>query len=379
MEICERKNCTGCHACYNICPKHCIVMEEDQEGFVYPKIVAEDCIQCGRCKTVCPANDEPSFKPAQQTYAAWSKDTQEHATSTSGGIASAFSRMVIEQGGVVFGAAYNQDLSVQHIMATDNEGVDRLKGSKYIQSTIGNTYRQVKKELSAGKEVLFIGTPCQIGGLRNYIGDKNEKLTMIDLVCHGTPSSKILNQYLSALEKKHHFKTDEISFRNDKGFYFTCIENGDVRYAKKSIRDPFYIGFLRGLYYRPSCNQCMYAQPQRCADITIGDFWGLGQEEPFPYSMKNGISLCMVNTEQGEAFVKRTEDTVYMVKRKTQEAVAGNKQLRFPSPKHKRRETFFRLMNTKGINSALSRVLRKEKLGYLAMDTINQLKTVTKK
>lgn len=374
MEICKKEQCTGCCACYNICPKNCIAMCEDAEGFRYPVVDEKLCIHCDLCKKSCPANLLPNFKNPKATYAAWSKDVQEQKTSTSGGVASTFARIVVDRGGVVFGAAYGSDLSVQHTGVCDHAGVDRLKGSKYIQSNIGNTLKEVKKQLAAGKEVLFIGTPCQVGGLNNYIGKSAEGLTTVDLVCHGTPSHKVLKLYISALENKYGFTADAIGFRNAKGYYLELFEKGKPVYSKQSLYDLYYIGFLRGLFPRPSCNSCTYAQEKRCSDITIGDFWGLGKTEPFAYDTSNGISLCMANTEKGADFLEKTHSVLNLEQRETAEAVAGNKQLRAPTPKHKERERFFKLMRRKGVKPALAKVLWKEKLGYRAVDLLNKIR-----
>lgn len=365
MEICERKLCTGCHACYTKCPKNCIEMKENEEGFLYPSINEEECIGCNLCKKSCPVNQSPDFKQNLVTYAAWCKDSNEQKTSSSGGIASAFARKVIQDGGCVFGAAFELDLVLKHIKVETEEGVERLKGSKYIQSIVGDSYREVLKEVRTGRKVLFISTPCQVAGLLKCLDKTYENLITVDIVCHGTPSRKIFKEHISYLEQKNKVNIDSVKFRGESGFLLECSCKGEKIYSKSSLEDPFFNGFLRGLFYREACYECNYARPERISDVTIGDFWELGKEIPFEHDSKDGISCCLVNSEKGKQFIEENQKNCNFVERPFDEAVNGNRQLRFPSHRHKGREKFFRAIKAgRSFRYAVWSSMPKEVIGY---------------
>lgn len=375
MEICKKESCTGCHACYTICPKNCIKMVENEEGFLYPLVDKNLCIECGLCKKTCPVNKPVGFNKNRVTFAAWSLDDAEHRTSSSGGIASAFSREVIKEGGCVFGAAFEENLKLQCTKVEDKAGIERLKGSKYIQSVVGDSFKNLIEELEAGREVLFISTPCQVAGLKKVLKKSYENLITVDLICHGTPSKKVLDKYLEDQKKKFNKSIDRITFRGEEGFLINLYSNKEKVYSQISVKDLYYVGFLRGLYYRKSCYECTYAKSERISDITIGDFWGLGKEESFEYDVKNGVSCCLVNTEKGERFIKRNASACHFVERDFQEAVQGNKQLRFPSKMHKNRDKFFLHLNKgKSFKSAVWHTVGKEIVAYRILDIIHNLK-----
>ena len=348
-------------------------MKEDSEGFLYPEIDKDKCVECGLCKKVCTANNDVTHRETIITYAAKSADKNEHITSTSGGVASAFSRYVVENGGCVFGARFNEDLSVSHSKATDIDAVLAFKGSKYIQSVIGDTLTEVKSELENGRKVLFIGTPCQIAGLESVAKTfKNyDNLLTADIVCHGTPSYKMLRTHIEEIESKFGRKANKVAFREGEGYKFVLSDDDGAFYKGGNHQDEFFLGFFRNLFMRPSCYTCRYACPKRVSDITIGDFWGLGKEEPFNDSKENGISVCMVNTQKGKAFLDNCKDMLVLTERKTSEAVNGNKQLRFPSKRHEKRDKFFISLDKKGFNKSVNRILLKERIAYKLLDIKN--------
>lgn len=331
--ICDLKKCTGCYACFNICPKNCIKMIEDDFGFLYPKIDYQKCIKCNLCRHICPSLNHVELKMPLTSYASWALDKYEHKSSTSGGVASVLSRYIIRNGGVVFGAAVDNDLNISHIRIDKEADLARLKGSKYVQSMIKDTYNQCLKDLKDKKLVLFTGTPCQIAGLKKFLRREYENLYTIDIICHGVPSKKYLNDYISS--KCKNIPYDNISFRDECGFNFRLINNEEVVFLEPMNDSLYYIGFMQSLFYRESCYTCDYAQHKRCSDITIGDFWGLGSKVKFEHSKKNGISVILPITEKGMNILNKCKENLFMEERKINEAVEGNTQLRVPSMKFK--------------------------------------------
>lgn len=377
--ICEREKCTGCYACYNICPKQCIEMREDELGHIYPSINSVECINCELCKKVCPANEDVEFKFPIEAYAAWSNDEVDRKSSTSGGVASVFSSYVINNQGVVFGVKFNDNLKAQHCVAQNIEQVKAFKGSKYVHSMIGDTYKQAKSFLDNNKKVLFIGTPCQIAGLLNFLGKPYENLITVDLVCHGVPPNKLLTEHIKEIEQKFNKKSTNISFRNrnnESGFCFTLYNNDDIFYKKGLNNDLYYLGFLKGLFFRNSCYSCKYATNQRVSDVTIGDFWGLGKKIPFDYYIQGGVSLILTNTDKGKAFLEECKDQLLLVKRPLEEAFAGNSQLNYPSRGHKNRDDFICLYKDKGLNYAAKKCLFKDILKYKLLSILQKNKFV---
>lgn len=328
-KICDLERCTGCSACMNACPSHSIQMVEGKIGHIYPQIL-ESCIECGRCIKLCPVNKEVEFRTPQKTFAAWAKDKHEHATSTSGGMAAVLTNSYLENGGIVYGCASLPKGKVMHIRIADKNDAHKLKGSKYVHSHIGNAFVQVKNDLKEGKNVLFIGLPCQVAGLRNFIGKNSEGLCTVDLVCHGVPSQRVLFDYLEELGIRRE-SIDKLGFREQSGFCLSVESNGKNIYHKPHIKDLYYLAFLDNLCFRDSCFSCRYASDKRCSDLTIGDFWGLGKKKSFPYEPEGNVSLVLVNSSVGEDVLSAVADHVELVERELSEAVEGNHNLRKPS------------------------------------------------
>lgn len=353
MVICEKEKCAACYACVNRCPKEAIYMEKDEIGNLYTKVNEELCINCGICKKVCPVNNELNLTEPKHVYAAWAADIIDRNSSTSGGAATVFSKVVIEDHGVVFGAALDNEMNVRHIEVSNIEETVRLKGSKYVQSEIRDIYKKVKVRLMENKQVVFIGTPCQVSGLNSFLG-KNEykNLITVDLVCHGTPSGQLLKDYL---KEKGIKKYDFISFRDKEGFNLKLRLNDREVLNEPMEKCAYYRGFMKALFYRENCYSCPYAGSKRCSDITIGDFWGLGKEEKFDKSVEDGVSLILINTKKGEDFFNKCSKEFYYEERSLHEAVEGNSQLRSPSLKHKNYDLFKKLYISKGIEFAVKR------------------------
>lgn len=374
MEICQPSLCTGCTACYSKCPKNSITMTEDGEGFLRPVIDEATCISCGVCQKVCPANNNLKLNTPFKVYAGWDNDSDSKSKSSSGGIGTLLAQKFINHGGVVCGAVFSNGTHVCHRIITSIEDIDKLRGSKYIQSSLVNCYTQIKNILDSKKPVLFIGTPCQVSGLKSFVGSNQSFLYTVDLICHGTPSHKVLQSYIADINKSFGCTIDSCTFRDDTGYNLCFKEKSKTIYSKEFTADLFGIGFLRGLFNRPVCYHCKYAQRDRCGDITIGDFWGIGSDFIEKYHPKNGLSVIMQNTEKSAYLIDFIKDNAFLCPREIDEAVNGNKQLRFPSHKHKNRTKFFATLPQKGFSKTSKICLTKELLGYKAIKLINKVK-----
>lgn len=376
-QVCDKQNCTGCFACANACPKDAIKMVVgDDLGHVYPIIDQTLCVDCGICQNTCPANKDVILNKPKTVYAGYSFNEEEYKTSTSGGFASYFSRRVIDANGVVYGcSSVLQDGAVVHKRCTQKEDLEDLKGSKYVQSFIQNSFSLCKKDLIDGKQVLFIATPCQISGLKNYLVKDYSNLITIDLVCHGVPSQQILFEHLKDLKVSNAVR---IGFREDCKMQLK-VQTADGECVKSpQYKDNYYIAFLSNIMFRESCLQCKYATQNRVADITLGDFWGLGKKTPFNHQTPYGVSLCMVNTDKGEAFFNSIKDGMFLEERTLDEAVAGNLNLRKPSARNPKRESFIKTYTKKGFKKAVKSSLKKEIFKSKLIHFINSNKLLKK-
>ena len=340
-----KKACCGCGACAQKCPKKAITMTEDKNGFLYPKIDKEKCINCGLCLRVCPSkkNNDISINKIK-AYAAKNKNTTDLKKSSSGGIFSAIAKYILNQNGVVYGAAYSNDLSVKHIRIEKESELFKLQGSKYVQSNTTEIYEKVKKDLEQQKEVLFSGTPCQIKGLTNYLIKKYDNLTTCDLVCHGVPSQKLFKKYINYLEKKHKKRIISYDFRNKekKGWGLTSkivFEDKSEKYINSDF-DRYYSNFLNCNTYRESCYNCKFANLNRPSDITLADYWGVLSIHNDFYN-KNGVSLILVNTTKGEKIMNDISQNVEIIETDINYAITKNKNLIMPSKKPTARKKIY--------------------------------------
>ncbi len=324
--ICPSNLCTGCGGCVAICPKKCVTLRPNLQGHLLPQIDEKICVNCNLCRKICPVNTPVPLNDPTACYAAWAKDETDRTTSSSGGASSVFATHFIEKGGVVYGAAL-EDNKIQHIRVATKSELSRLKGSKYVYSYAAAAYPQIKQDLKDSKQVLFIGTPCQNAAVYNIMGN-NPNLTLVNLICHGVPSMQMLQDHLKS---KNITQIKRIQFRHNNNMYkFSC---NDYNAFDKLFPDVYMTLFLNGITYRSSCYQCSYAQTKRIGDITIGDFWGLGRESSFEGGdLTKGSSCIIVNTGKGKALLYACTDKLKLFKRKYEEALAGNGQLRAPCP-----------------------------------------------
>lgn len=298
----DKKECYGCTACMAVCPKQCISMKEDAEGFLYPQINASLCIDCQLCNQVCPTRNKKNGSKPIATYAVKNKDSVTHLASSSGGIFTSLAQYVLQQGGVIYGAAYDNQGEVRHISVETNENLARLRGSKYVQSQIGNCYLEVKKQLKEGRQVLFSGTPCQVAGLRNFLRKDYCNLLTVDLVCNSVPSPRIWRDYLKYINPKGlplgfiNMRDKKTSWRKSR--IIVKADNGNVLLDERGSYNLYIRGFKSRNYTRPSCFACKAKNGQSGSDLTLGDFWGIKHVLPQAIDSK-GVGLLLIRTERG--------------------------------------------------------------------------------
>lgn len=340
MNICDKSLCTSCGMCVDICTKGAIKLVTNKYGFDYPEVDNDLCINCGLCQKKCHINNDVKKNIPQKAFAVWCSDANDRKTSTSGGAASIFYQKVIADNGVCFGAAYDENLNVV-IKGYDDQNVLEFKNSKYVHSNMKNAYKEIFKFLKSGRKVIFIGLPCQIASVKSYLGKDCDNLLLVDIICHGTPPQKYLSEHISYLENKKKKKANGLKFRSDNEFYFALISADGSCFANfhKDI-DSYLLTFFEALTYYDSCYNCKYACNERVSDITIGDFWGLGEEEPFNHPYSGAISVVLTNTEKGKDFFESVKDKCFYEERTVKEAFSGNAQLNSPSNLNKNRDVF---------------------------------------
>lgn len=348
----SEETCTGCGACYNICPVDAIDMKENKEGFLFPHINEKKCVSCGKCEKVCPVmhpsyenNAEPQFWAAQAV-------DKMRMDSSSGAVFPLLSEEIIGENGVVCGAAFTEDYrDVEHIIVTDFEGLKKLKGAKYVQSNIGRVYHYLLEKLEQGKKVLFSGCPCQVAGLKNFLGKSYDNLLTVDVLCHGVPSPKAYHKYLDTIvtADRPGVGLESFSFRNKYQYGWAHSAYGILKdgyyYSKARNETMWYNAFLNILDCRKSCGQCMFNRLPRQGDITLGDFWG---EEGLDKKFRDGkgISLVCLNNDTGKNFFKRIEKKLLRFEQTSLEvAKMKNGNLVGSSKSHRNRYRFFDLLD----------------------------------
>ena len=337
------KACCGCRSCEQVCPKKCIKFEYDNEGFLYPVIDESTCVDCGLCTKHCPLLADIRRGENPEVYAAKYNDRETTFKSTSGGIFMPLAKKVIENGGVVFGCAYDENLVARHIAVEDIKELYRLQSSKYVQSELSDTYSKVKAELLKGRKVLFSGTGCQTAGLRAFLKKDYENLLLVDIVCHGVPSPKLFENYIAWMGKKLGGKLDEYNFRSKEKRGWDLYYKASTGKKSKSdygFFDPYYNAFLNCKTYRESCYECKFANAQRTGDITLADFWGIQKFHP-EFFDTNGVSLILINTENGRKAFEEISDCVTYITSDLEKAVVMNKNLSAPSHRPDCRDTIY--------------------------------------
>ncbi len=339
----DKSNCSGCHACYAVCPKNCISMVSDDEGFWYPKVDEAKCVQCGICVEKCPVINEVDKDEIPTAYAALNKELDIRLSSSSGGIFTLLAEHIIDNGGTVFGVAFDNDLNVRHIGINKKKDIQRLQGSKYVQSKIGDCYKKTKKILDAGNVVLFSGTPCQIAGLHSYLGKIYDNLSTVDIFCLGVPSPKAWRKHLEYCGEIEKTMVKSYSFRDkSEGWknYSTKIHYKDGRIKKiPHQQNPYMRAFLSAVCMRPSCHSCKFKGEQRHSDITLADFWGISNVLPDMDDDK-GTSLMLVHSEKAEEILTSIIDKLVIQTVDIDEALMYNSAALYSVKAHPKRQQF---------------------------------------
>lgn len=394
IEITDKSKCCGCEACVQRCPKQCITMKMDEEGFFYPSVDVTRCVDCGVCDKVCPFINQDNCRKPIDVFAAKNKNDKIRLDSSSGGIFSLLAQHIIYMGGVVFGAHFNDKWEVEHCYIENVDDIQFLRGSKYVQSRILNTFKEVECFLKNGRKVLFCGTPCQVAGLKKFLRKDYPNLILVDFICHGVPSpgvfSEYLNEELCIFSRKNkcnnifsgqligrntqdpnyifslnNWKIESISFRDKRiGWKKFCLT---IKLSKlsKNEKKKFYVlshplnkniflrGFLKDLYLRPSCYDCAVKGLKSGSDITIGDYWGIAGILP-DFDDDTGVSAVIVNTEKGEILFHSLENIDFH--RTSYEHVAKNNLALEVSCKEPPERTEFYAMSNLKFNSRINRL-----------------------
>lgn len=342
MDICDANLCSGCGLCVNICPVQAIRMEPDKYfGHKRPVVDAAKCIECKVCQKKCPNNQDADIKPIQRTYAAWLIDDEKHYSSSSGGIASAIYETYLNDGNWIVGVYNDDNFEPQFKLSNDIGDIESFKSSKYVQVCTNDIYNQVLSKLKDGADVAFVGLPCHCAAMKKAAKGYDDKLLLVDLICHGVPSYFVLKSYITHIEKKSGHKADYVKFRNSNGVAMNFADKSGVFYSRNLHEDIYLHSFISGDLFADSCYNCRYACSERVGDITIGDFWKLGENIPFNHQTSR-ISAVLVNSEKGQGVFDSMKDIVFSEERSSEEAIAGNTQLREPSCKGYNHDTLLK-------------------------------------
>lgn len=316
LRLTDKHNCCGCEACVQRCPCHCITMQQDIEGFLYPQIDLTHCIECGLCEKTCPIINLPSSQRCKQVLAAKAKDKDILMKSSSGGIFSLVAEYILQQNGIVFGAKFNETWEVVHDYTETSDNINEFRRSKYVQSRIGESFKKAEKFLKSGRLVLFTGTPCQINGLKLYLKKEYENLYTISIACHGVPSPKIWKLYLNEIITTNpNMRISSINFREKTNGWINykfklelhSVFNNQQICIQMDYHDNIFMkAFLQNLILRPSCEDCKIKVYKNLSDITIGDLWGVSETYP-ELDSELGISFLLINTNKGELLLNKLD------------------------------------------------------------------------
>ena len=363
ITITDKHNCCGCSACSSICSKHCITMQADNDGFLYPKVNEADCIDCGLCEKVCHELHPYDKREPIKVLAAINNDEEVRLKSSSGGIFYLLAEKTIAEGGVVFGARFDEQWQVVIDYSEDMKGVEAFMGSKYVQARMATAYADAKRFLTEGRKVLFSGTPCQIAGLHHFLRKPYENLLSVDIICHGTPSPKVWSLYLDEVVTAGRKAIKDVQFRNKrngwKAFNFTMEYNKDeqsVSLCSHHQQNHFMRAFLRDMILRPSCYQCQAKSGRSHSDITLADFWGINTEMPDMDDDK-GTGLVLVNTGKGRTALDWSKTNH---KETTTDVALGHNPSYYRSVSaHPKRAEFFACIDeTESVNALIVDCLR---------------------
>ena len=366
IEIEKKEECCGCEACYNVCPHKAIKMNEDENGFEFPNVLKEKCTNCNACLRVCPIlntkNIDNKLDFEKKAFIAINRNEEIRKFSSSGGIFTLLAEEVLKDGGVVFGAMFDDKFNVVHGWIEDINDICKMRGSKYVQSEIKDSYNNVKKFLEQGRKVLFTGTPCQVSGLINFLGKQYPNLYTQDIICHGVPSPKVWRKYIQYRRKEDKSSPASISFRDkENGWKLFSMKFAyeNMEYVQDINHDIYLKAFLRNIALRDSCYNCRFKDSSKVsADITLGDFWGIEQVAP-EFNDNKGVSAVILNTEKGLGIFKEVSSSTINKEIDIDTIVKYNSALTKSVSPSKNREKFFADLDKKDFDKLASKYLKK--------------------
>ena len=376
IKINAKENCCGCYACYDICPKQCITMKIDNEGFWYPDIDKDKCVNCNLCEKVCPVINKPEISVYKRAgYAMFNKNEEIRIKSSSGGIFSLLADFVISSEGKVYGAVFDEKFNVKHVGIDNSKDISLLRGSKYVQSKIDEVFKLVKSDLEAGKLVLFTGTPCQIAGLKSFLRKDYDNLILMDIVCHGVPSPLVWQRYLNNLKEKYKQNIKRIYFRDKStGWkrYSVQIVFDNNKYKEIGLDNIYMRGFIGNIYLRPSCYACKFKGIERISDITVADFWGIQKINPQMDDDK-GTSFVIIQSKKGQTVFEAIKNSIKFKSVDIKESLKYNVSALQPVMYNDKRDKFFAELSTdKNVDDLIKKYTKmsiwrkiKQKIKYL--------------
>lgn len=366
-QLASWENCTGCGACFNKCPQKCVSFKEDKLGNIYPFIDETACVNCRQCEKVCPQiTTDIHLQTPEKAFAAWNNDSTIRKESASGGVASAFYRYALKKGISCYGVTFDSEWNINYIKIQNDDELGKVRNSKYAFSNTQSVFCEIKKELNVGKSVLWIGLPCQTAGLKKYLGEDATKLVTVDLICHGVCSVEYLKQYISSIEKErqHHYTQcffRDANFDTSKFAYtlytHTSAEPDYIEFVKDGL---YSMGYHKGITYRENCYHCKYASVKRTGNLTLADYWLIGEKIPFSYE-KDNVSLVFANDARGEGYLRNVIEEGFMtaVERPISEAIEVQGQLQHPTSKSFEQKIFTKSYQNRGdFVSAISKATR---------------------
>ena len=361
----DKKECSGCTACLSACPQQCILMQADEEGFFYPVIDKAVCIECGLCEKVCPF-DKPVYTGSvtPQVHATYLKDEGQRVQSTSGGVFYAVAKWVIEQGGIVYGAAFDEHFKLRHIGVDTLDGLQQLRGSKYLQSYLGTVFSDIRQYLKNGRWVYFVGVGCQVAGLKAFLRKDYETLVTSDLVCHGVPSQQMFDWHLNYLREKEHGEITSYQFRDMGGWgvcetytYVTQTRGRGTRKQWIYCLSPYLHSFMGAYNYRYSCYNCKFARIPRQGDITLADYWGVRHYFP-DLDAGKGVSLVLVNNGRGAGVWEKIKESLVCRSSCVEDAAKENANLVHTTTMPNIRKTCYGMIRERGYKSVAEKEFR---------------------
>lgn len=369
------EKCCGCTACKEVCPKNAISWIIDDCGFSFPEVNPDKCIECGVCEKVCPMLHANKVLPdiTGESFAAVNKDIPELKASSSGGIFSVIARHVLDKGGIVYGAAFDEKMQLSHIGIERYDCLSRLQGSKYLQSQNGNVYSEIRKVLNEGRLVYYVGTGCQVAGLKLFLRKEYPNLVTSDILCHGVPPQKVFDAVIEYLQKNYNGKVIRYLFRDKSVWGWSCSSSSNIKKGSNlryvgfdQVQDGYFNAFIKAENYRESCYVCPYARSQRSGDITLADFWGVEKYLQIP-KVRSGVSAILINTDKGQDMLLHIKNKINLYNANLDDIRLINKTLEAPTPRPSERDDFFKSFQSNPVEflKSFSRLGLKKHLVYL--------------